>query len=155
MKAPPAGWPRLSTSLFYDDAGKAIDWLCRAFGFEVQLKIEGGDGSIVHSQLVFGEALVMVGAATSLGEDGKPHRPWRRSPNAIGGANTQAIMIFVDDVDAHCARARAEGATIAAEPKTTDYGDDYWTDRGYEAVDVEGHHWWFVQRIADGKSAKR
>jgi uncharacterized glyoxalase superfamily protein PhnB len=126
MKPPPAGWPRLSTAVFYDDARAAIDWLCRAFGFEVQLKIEGGDGSIVHSQ--------------------------RRSPASIGGANTQSIMLYVDDVEAHAVRARAAGATLASEPKTTDYGDDYWTDRGYEAIDPEGHHWWFIQRIADAKS---
>ena len=151
MRPPPAGWPRLSTAVFYDDARAAIDWLCRAFGFEVQLKIEGGDGSIVHSELVFGEGLVMVGSAKRT--EGVPDRPWRRSPASLGGANTQSIMIYVDDADAHAVRARAAGATIASEPKTTDYGDDYWTDRGYEAVDPEGHHWWFIQRIADAKRA--
>jgi uncharacterized glyoxalase superfamily protein PhnB len=150
MKPPPAGWPRLSTAVFYDDARAAIDWLCRAFGFEVQLKIEGGDGSIVHSQLVFGGGLIMVGSAKA--HDGEEARPWRRSPASIGGANTQSIMLYVDDVEAHAVRARAAGATLASEPKTTDYGDDYWTDRGYEAIDPEGHHWWFIQRIADAKS---
>ena len=33
-KATPAGWPRISSALFYDDAGAAIDWLCKAFGFD-------------------------------------------------------------------------------------------------------------------------
>jgi uncharacterized glyoxalase superfamily protein PhnB len=55
--------------------------------------------------------------------------------------------VYIDDVDAHCARARAAGATIASEPATTDYGDGYWVDRSYEAVDPEGHHWWIAQRI--------
>jgi uncharacterized glyoxalase superfamily protein PhnB len=149
MKPPPAGWPRLSASVFYDDAAAAIDWLCRAFGFEVRLKIEGPDGSIAHSELVFDQGLIMVGSAKN--GRGEPSRPWRRSPQAIGGANTQALMLFVDDADAHCERARSAGARIAAEPKTTDYGDDYWTDRGYEAVDPEGHRWWFMQRISTGK----
>jgi uncharacterized glyoxalase superfamily protein PhnB len=152
MKAPPVGWPRLSASLFYDDAPKAIDWLCRAFGFEVQLKIESGDGDIVHSQLVFGGGLVMVGS-TKGGDPQRP-RPWRKSPHSLGDVNTQALMLFVDDADAHCVRARAAGAKIEGEPKTTDHGDDYWTDRSYEAVDLEGHHWWFVQRVSDGKTAK-
>ena len=49
MKTPPPGWPRLSAGVFYDEPAKAIDWLCRAFGFEVRLKVEGDDGSIVHS----------------------------------------------------------------------------------------------------------
>ena len=34
-KPPPKGYPRISSSLSYEDAAKAIDWLCRAFGFEV------------------------------------------------------------------------------------------------------------------------
>jgi len=44
MKPTLKGWPRLSTAIFYDDAAGAIDWLCRAFGFEVRLKVEGDGG---------------------------------------------------------------------------------------------------------------
>jgi uncharacterized glyoxalase superfamily protein PhnB len=58
-------------------------------------------------------------------------------------------MVYVDDVEAHCARARAAGARILVGPQTTDYGEEYWTDRGYEAEDLEGHHWWFYQRLRD------
>jgi uncharacterized glyoxalase superfamily protein PhnB len=57
------------------------------------------------------------------------------------------LCVYVDDVDAHCRRARAAGATIAMEPTTNDYGSDYWTDRTYEAIDLDGHHWWFIQRL--------
>ena len=39
-----------------------------------------------------------------------------------------------------------------SEPKTTDYGEDYWADRGYECVDIGGHHWWFYQRLRDPKT---
>src|SRR6266704_3479037 len=70
MKPTPKGWPRLSAAIFYDDAAGAIDWLCRAFGFEVRLKVEGDGGRIEHSELVYGEALVMVSQS---GE--KPARP--------------------------------------------------------------------------------
>jgi uncharacterized glyoxalase superfamily protein PhnB len=38
-------------------------------------------------------------------------------------------------------------ARIEREPKTTDYGDDYWIDRSYGALDPEGHLWWFMQRL--------
>ena len=74
------------------------------------------------------------------------------SPTAVGGANTQGLMVFVDDVDAHCTRARAAGARIADEPKLHDYGADYWADRSYGAVDPEGHLWWFTQRVRDPQS---
>lgn len=141
MKPTPPGWPRLSSAIFYDDARAAIDWLCRAFGFEARLVVEGDDGRIEHSELNLDEALVMVGVAA------RPENEYQRSPKGLGGANTQVICLHIDDVDAHCARARAAGARISREPKTTDYGADYWSDRGYEAVDPEGHHWYFMQRM--------
>jgi uncharacterized glyoxalase superfamily protein PhnB len=146
MKLPPSNWPRISSAVYYSDAPAAIDWLCRAFGFEVRLKIEGEGGSIEHSELTYGEGLVMVGQA------GLAHKPsFRKSPRSLTGANTQNMMVFVDDVEAHCAQARASGASIVSEPATTDYGEDYWTDRGYECEDLEGHHWWFCQRLRDAK----
>ena len=149
MREAPKGWPRISSSLFYDDAAAAIDWLGRAFGFEVRLKVEGEGGRIEHSELTFGDGLVMVGSSGGKRESGRDNS-WTASPRALGGKNTQALFAYVDDVDMHCARARAAGATIATEPMSSDYGDDYWEDRSYEAVDPEGHHWWFGQRIKTG-----
>ena len=143
MKPAPRGWPRLSGSVLYDDPAAAIGWLCQAFGFEVRLKVEGDAGTIVHSELCFGEGLVMVGST-----QGK--EPWQalyRSPQALGGAITQSLALFVDDVDAHHARAAAAGAKIVREPITNDYGDEYWVDRSYGALDPEGHLWWFMQRL--------
>jgi uncharacterized glyoxalase superfamily protein PhnB len=137
-KAPPPGWPRISASVFYDDAAAAIDWLCEGFGFEVKLRIEGENGRIEHSELTFGEGLVMVG------QTGR--RPHCLSPESAGG-NTVNLCVYVDDVDAHCEVARAAGAEIVDEPTTTDYGEDYWADRGYQAVDPQGHHWFFMQRV--------
>jgi uncharacterized glyoxalase superfamily protein PhnB len=145
MKATPPGWPRISSSLFYDDAGAAIEWLCRAFGFEVRLKIEGDGGRIEHSELTFGDGLIMVGST-----GGKSQRPVPlpcKSPRSLGGANTQALCVFVDDIDAHCQRAQVAGATILEPPTTHDYGEDYWSDRTYRAEDPEGHNWWFMQRM--------
>jgi len=145
MKSTPKGWPRITTSIVYDDPRKAIDWLCEAFGFEVALKVEGEGERIEHCQLVFGDGMVMTASE-------RPERGWLKSPRALGGACTQALMVFVDDADAHCRRAQAAGAKVVTEPKTSDYGEDYWTDRSYECEDLEGHHWYFVQRIRGPKS---
>lgn len=145
MNPPPPGWPRISSAIFYDDPAAAIPWLCRAFGFELRLLIEGDGGRVEHSELVLGEGLIMVGTA-----GGKSERPAPlpcKSPRALGGANTQALCIFVDDVEAHCERARSGGAKIMEPPTTHDYGDDYWSDRSYRAEDPEGHQWWFMQRL--------
>ncbi|MBI2685235.1 MAG: VOC family protein [Acidobacteria bacterium] len=147
MKQTPKGWPRLSSALFYDDAAHAIDWLCDAFGFEVRLRVEGDGGRIEHSELTYGDALIMV--AQSGRKAGREHFPPAGSPKSVGGVNTQSLMLFVDDVDAHCERARAAGAVILDQPAVHDYGEDYWADRSYGAADIEGHTWWFTQRIRD------
>lgn len=143
MRPAPSNWPRISSCLYYEDAHAAIDWLCHAFGFEVRLKVESDDGRVEHSELVFGEGVIMVG-------EPKPDSlPSSRAPGQIGGANTQSVMVYVDDVDAHCRRAEAAGAKISVQPKTSDYGEDYWTDRSYGCEDVGGHHWWFCQRLRE------
>jgi len=105
MNPTPSDWPRLSSSVFYQDAAAAIDWLCDAFGFTVRLKVEGDNGRIEHSELTFGEGLIMVGQ-----ESPDSERLWKRSmrsPKSLHGAGTQSIMFFVDDAQAHCAHARA------------------------------------------------
>ena len=152
MKPTPAGWPRLSSSIFYQDAATAIDWLCKAFGFEVRLKVEGEGGRIVHSELTYGEGLIMV----SQEQTDSPERQWKnsmRSPRSLGGMTTQSLMLFVDDADAHCVHARAMGARIVEEPATHDYGAEYWADRSYGALDPEGHMWWITQRVRSAPAA--
>ena len=146
MKPTPPSWPRISSALFYEDPAAAIAWLERAFGFKTRIRVDGPDGSIVHSELEFGEGLIMVGAVE------RAERPDGRrvSPRGIAGRNTQSLMVYVDDVESHCERARAEGATILQEPETHDYGEEYWADRGYEAADLEGHRWWFAERLRTG-----
>ncbi len=144
MKPTPAGWPRISPAVFYRDAASMIDWLCSAFGFVVKLKVEGEDGRIEHSELVLADGLIMVGEEMS----GPSRRFQTNRLSPLGaGCNTQNLMVFVDDVDAHCAQARAAGAAIVAEPELHDYGSGYWADRSYGAIDPEGHLWWFTQRV--------
>jgi uncharacterized glyoxalase superfamily protein PhnB len=140
MKPTPDGWPRISSCLFYDDPKRAIEWLCKAFGFEVRLIVETGAGGIAHSELVYGEGLIMVGS--------KDNDHWK-SPRSAGGC-TQSIQVMVDDVEAHCTQAKAHGAEIYRELATSDYGDEYWSDRTYGATDCEGHRWWFTQRMKTG-----
>lgn len=50
-------------------------------------------------------------------EECEQARKWLDVPFIVDG-----VMIQVDDVDAHCERACAAGATILREPKTEPYG---------------------------------
>src|SRR4051794_855269 len=110
MKPAPSNWSRLSVGITYREPARAIDWLCKAFGFELRLKVDDGQGGVAHSELTFGEAIIMVGG-------GK--RPWQQSPRELNGANTQSCMLYVDDADAHCERAKAAGADIVEPLKDT------------------------------------
>lgn len=137
----PAGWPRISASLAYQDPVRAIDWLVTAFGFAVRIKVPDDKGGIMHSELTFGEAVVMVAGERTEGPVSA------RSPKSLNGASTQALFVYVDDIEAHYSRSRAAGAVVARELATTDYGAEYWSDRGYSVLDPEGHGWHFAQRL--------
>ena len=123
---------KIIPTLRYADAPAAIDWLCRAFGFEKRLVVPGEDGRIAHAQLTFAGAMVMLGSAGSGGYDDMIVQP------AQAGAETQAPYVIVEDVDAHCARARAAGAEIVMEPADQDHGGRLYTCR-----DPEQHLWNF------------
>jgi uncharacterized glyoxalase superfamily protein PhnB len=122
----------LSSAVSYQDPKAAFRWLEDAFGFEPLFVILDADGNLAHSEMTYGNSVVMVGSEWS--DDHK-------SPKSVGGKNTQSVHVQLaegDDVDAHCARARSAGASILAEPETQFYGD-----RTYRAKDPEGHIWTF------------
>jgi uncharacterized glyoxalase superfamily protein PhnB len=121
-------------SLRYRNALAAIDWLCRAFGFEKHVVYAGEDGVVHHAQLTFGNGMIMLGSVDNANEWGRPIA----QPDEIGGRETQCACVIVADADAHYARAKAAGAAIVDELAQQDYGG-----KGYSCRDPEGHLWWF------------
>ncbi len=141
---PPTDMPRITPHLFYDDIATATDWLIKAFGFELKLRMTNKAGQVVHTELEVADSLFMLGWTAE-------NENWV-SPQEIGGRSTARLYVFVDDVDAHCERARAAGAKITREP-----ADAFWGDRLYECVDLEGHIWKFAMHIfdVDNRNLKR
>ena len=126
----------LRSALFYRDPRAALAWLEKAFGFELSMLLETAEGDIAHSQMTYGDGVIMVGTEWS-----EAHR----SPASVEGRNTQTVNIELgegEDVNAHCERARAAGAVILAEPETQFYGD-----RTYRCSDLEGHMWTISQTV--------
>jgi uncharacterized glyoxalase superfamily protein PhnB len=119
--------PNIFPALRYQDGPAAVEWLARAFGFEKQMVVPGPEGTIAHAQLSFGPGVIMLGSARE--EPGRPN-PW--------ATVKQGIYVYVADVDAHYARAKAAGAEIVRDLANTDYGS-----REYSARDFEGHLWSF------------
>jgi uncharacterized glyoxalase superfamily protein PhnB len=104
----------------YEDGLAAIDWLVRAFGFREQLRYTEDDGTVTHAELATeGGGLIMLATPTPDYVSPKGHREtceqarkWSESPYVIDG-----VLVDVDDVDAHFARAKEAGATILPSPK--------------------------------------
>jgi uncharacterized glyoxalase superfamily protein PhnB len=125
-----AGGGRVIPTLRYRNAGAAIEWLCKAFGFEKKMVVPAESGWVAHAELVLGNGMIMLGdAETEYGRTVRPPEPPER-------VNTQGIYVIVDDADAHCDHAKAAGAEIVRELVTQDYGG-----REYTARDLEGHVW--------------
>jgi PhnB protein len=132
-KNPPADTPRVTPYLYYQDVAAALRFLADAFGFRERLRMPGSDGKIAHAEMTLGDGLVMMGCP---GAD-------YRNPKRLG-QTTQSLYVYVDDVDAHCARAKKAGAKIINEPE-----DQFYGDRRYGAEDPEGHHWFFATHVRD------
>ena len=136
---------RITPSLSYEDVGTAVPWLERAFGFreDPSERYTDDDGRVTHAELEFGGSRIMLGWPGAEYQSPRHHaetcgaaKRWLALPYTIDG-----VHVWVDDVDAHCERARAAGATILREPDTQPYG------RLYNAADIEGHRWMFMQAV--------
>jgi uncharacterized glyoxalase superfamily protein PhnB len=109
--------------LAYPDIGKAIDWLCDAFGFTLRIRIANhraqmnvGDGAVVLTELAEGQRC------------------------DIG----HSVMVRVENVDRHHELAIQHGARVLRPPADYPYGE-----RQYSVEDFAGHRWDFTQTIAD------
>lgn len=126
-------------ALFYRDPFAALKWLEKAFGFELAMLITDADGKFGHSEMRFGDGLIMVGGEWSMGDTGL------RSPATLGRNCTQTVHVHLtEDIDKHCARAKAAGAEIVAAPE-----DQFYGDRTYRARDPEGHIWTFGMTVKE------
>jgi PhnB protein len=131
VENPPPGYPRVSPYLLYEDAASAIEYLKEAFGFEQRLSEAGGAGR-THAELLLGEdGLVMLGQA---GETFS-------SPRTLDIYPPVLVHVYVDDVEALHARARAAEADVT-ELELSPAGD-----RRFTATDPEGQVWVFAQRV--------
>jgi PhnB protein len=131
MQNPPPGYTRVCPYLLYEDAAAAVEYLKTTFGFVQRLTTTGAAGRPHTELLLGGDALVMLGQA---GES-------FRSPARLDAYPSVLIHLYVDDVDALHARARAAGADLP-ELETSPAGD-----RRFTATDPEGQVWVFAQRV--------
>ena len=133
--------------LAYEDAGAAVDWLCRAFGFreDEEVRHTDDDGLVTHAEIELDGATVMLATPNRDYQSPRRHREtceaarrWLDNPWVIDG-----LFVAVDDLDEHHARAVAAGANVIRPPELGGGGT-----RVYTAEDLEGHRWMFGEQGA-------
>jgi uncharacterized glyoxalase superfamily protein PhnB len=133
---------RIYPMIAYEDTAAAIDWLTRTFGFEERgERYVMEDGTIGHAELDVGGERVMLATPSTDYQSPKTHREscdaaarWLDNPWVVDG-----LLVLVDDLDVHHARAVAAGANVI---RPLEEGPD---GRLYTAEDLEGHRWMFQQ----------
>jgi uncharacterized glyoxalase superfamily protein PhnB len=130
---PPPRYTRIAPYLGYEDPAAALDWLARAFGFRERFRHADENGTINHAEMELGDGMIML---ANPGAD-------FRSPRSLGGA-TVVVHVYVDDIEAHCERAKAAGAEVGREPSERPYGT-----MQYSATDPEGHVWLFFEQVRE------
>ena len=127
--------------LYYRDAGAAAEFLTKAFGFSLRGMHKTDSGEVMHAELGLGKSAVMLGPAKKeFGFEAPNDLPARHS----------GVWCYVDDADAHCAAARAAGATIVREPV-----DQFYGVREYTARDLDGQEWFFATPLASAAPAPK
>jgi PhnB protein len=133
---------RVIPMLAYEDASKAAEWITKVFGFRELERYHDGAGTVTDVVLDLDGAEVLVGHPTDAYQGPRRHaqacalaRQWLETPYIVDG-----VVVYIDDVDTHFARAKRGGAKILTEPETNN------GERKYRVEDLEGHRWMFAQR---------
>ena len=114
--------------LFYDDAGEAIEWYGRVFGYTEIGRWPDESGAIRNAEMRVGNTEIWLdgGGKRSFGEDGDARPTW--------------IGVWVEDVDQ--VFQMVTGAGVEVDPPVT-------RDFGVRMLTVEdpfGYQWVFMRR---------
>ena len=136
--------PDVVPMIAYRDGAAAMDWLATAFGFRERTRWLDADGVLTHGEMQAGRGQIMLATPTPDYEGPAQHRShceraaaWSRAPWVIDG-----VLVNVDDITPHFARAQAAGARLLSDVQDGPDGS-----RLYRTEDLEGHRWMFMERV--------
>lgn len=126
----------LAPYLYYSDAGEALEWLVRVFGFVEQVRYVDSAGVVFQAAIKAGDAEIHL---AGVGAD-----YW--ASKGVDAPVGQLNVVYVDDVDAQHAKVRAAlGPDVeVSEPQDQPYGA-----RIFTVADVGGNSWTFWQRTSN------
>jgi uncharacterized glyoxalase superfamily protein PhnB len=123
--------PQVVPYLMYEDAGAAMDWLIRMFGFTERARVRQSDGAVRHGELLTGGGGVIMVGSPGGGFLG---------PAKLGEV-TQLQCITITDLVAHRERVQAAGAEVSELSMRANRAQSYTVD------DPEGHRWYFSEPL--------
>jgi uncharacterized glyoxalase superfamily protein PhnB len=125
----------------YEDGVRAMEWLAETFGFREVTRMLSNDGRLAHGEMETSKGLLMLATPSPDYQGPKRHREscaaaakWSTVPWVVDG-----VLVYVDEVDAHFAKAKRSGANILSEPEDGPPG------KRYRVEDIEGHRWMFME----------
>jgi uncharacterized glyoxalase superfamily protein PhnB len=136
----PQGWPQLIPALTVADPKKSIEFYKKAFGFQLEGQPMEMEGKIVHAELKFQEAKIMLGGE-GCGE--------LISPKTSGVRPGMSLYLYCENPDRIYESALKAGAKSEAAPE-----DMFWGDRACRVTDPDGYVWWFAKNVADFDPSK-
>src|SRR4030095_10057686 len=126
----------------YEDGVQALDWLSDAFGFKETMRMLTPQGRLSQGEMETGTGMIMLAEPSPDYEGPKKHREscaqakkWSEVPWVIDG-----VLVYVDNVDDHFARAKNADANVLGVPEDGPPG------KRYRVEDIEGHRWMFMEK---------
>jgi PhnB protein len=121
----PKGYHTVTPYMVAVDGPALVEFAKRAFGAEEKFRGIGGAGGL-HAEVMIADSVLMMGG-------GIPGREFRST------ANTTAIHLYVEDIDAVYKKALAAGATSISAPADQEYGE-----RSAGVKDPAGNYWYIA-----------
>jgi uncharacterized glyoxalase superfamily protein PhnB len=121
---------RLAVGVYYEKPAAAARWLASAFGFESPDPLPDGPDPLPENEYGYPWIEFRVGNCSLM--------VFKLDGAAPAQPPTHETWVFVDDLDAHLARAEVAGAKIVSRIHQTGY-------RAYVAEDIEGRRWTIAQ----------
>ena len=135
VKAIPEGHRTVTPYLAVKGGVKALEFYAKGFGAVEMFKLVMPDGRLGHAEIRLGDSVIML--ADEFPEFGG------KAPQTLGGSPV-SIHLYVEDVDAFCARAVAAGAK-----QLKPVMDQFYGDRSGQLEDPFGHLWWVATHKED------
>jgi PhnB protein len=144
IKPIPEGYHSVTPYLVIRDAARAIEFYKQAFGATERMRVDRGDGKIMHAEVRIGDSpIMMCDEAPEMGA---------RGPETFGGSPVM-IHLYVEDVDAVFEQAKKAGAEVM-----TPLADQFYGDRAGGLQDPFGHVWWVAsqkEEVSDDELRRR